>query len=156
MPRLRLTGTILVILGGVVFLVALTFLPYLSLHVRDALILRRTEPTLWDVTTREPVILTVLAVAAIGAAAGDLLSGERALLVLATGFSFYLLGRIFPLDIPDYGFLARECGLPLLRRSRCRSEEFLPWLNGVSPDPPRGCSSPGFARHRSAAPGAVV
>jgi hypothetical protein len=105
MPRLRLTGTILVILGGVVFLVALTFLPYLSLHVRDALILRRTEPTLWDVTTREPVILTVLAVAAIGAAAGDLLSGERALLVLATGFSFYLLGRIFPLDIPDYGFL---------------------------------------------------
>ena|SRR5438105_4614098 len=99
MPRLRLIGTILVILGGVVFLVALTLLPYFSAGFLGRLF---REPTLWDLTTREPVILTMVGVAAILAAVGALLTDEPVLLILASVFSFYLFGRIFPVGPVTY------------------------------------------------------
>jgi hypothetical protein len=111
MSRLRLSGTIMVILGGVLVLIALAFLPYVSFGKPfvGGFFPFGGEPTLWDLSTREPVILTVVGVAAIVAAAGDLLlsGSEPILLVLATGFSFYLFGRIFPVGFTDFsGFRA--------------------------------------------------
>ena len=86
-----------------VVLVALALLPYFG----GDFPLGRFGPeptTLWDLTTREPVILTVVGVAAIAAAARGLLADEPILLTLATGFSFYLFGRVFPVGAPTYGF----------------------------------------------------
>jgi hypothetical protein len=108
MPRLRITGTVMVIVGGVVFLVALAVLPYFSLpHFVPPVGYRLAhvvfvDQTLWNVTTREPVVLTMVAVAAIVSAAGGLLTDEAVLLILATGFSFYLFGRIFPVGPQTY------------------------------------------------------
>jgi hypothetical protein len=99
MSRLRIIGTILVIVGGVLFLVALTFLPYFSSGLLGRFF---REPTLWDVTTREPVILTMVGVAAILSAVGALLTDEPVLLILASVFSFYLFGRIFPVGPVTY------------------------------------------------------
>jgi hypothetical protein len=72
MSRLQITGTIMVIGGGVLFVAALALLPYVSF--------------------------------AIMAAARALLTDEPVLLALATGFSFYLFGRIFPVGFPVYDF----------------------------------------------------
>jgi len=99
MSRLRLTGTVMVIVGGVVFLVALAFLPYFSAGFLGRLF---REPTLWDLTTRGPVFLTVVGVAAIVAAVGALLTDEPVLLILASVFSFYLLGSTFPVGSATY------------------------------------------------------
>lgn len=61
-----------------------------------------SEPTLWDLTTREPVILTVVAVAAIVSALGAALADRAILLVIAAAASFYLFGRIFPPGLRAY------------------------------------------------------
>jgi hypothetical protein len=86
----RRAATISLILGGVAFLGALMFLDY------------GKGGTMWDYTTREPAILTVVALAAVGLAAASLCTGLLALPLLAACCSFYLFGRVFPIGAPSY------------------------------------------------------
>jgi hypothetical protein len=79
-------GAIVVIVSGLVFLAALSFLPYAS----------RPRRTLWALTTRLPIILTVIAALAIAFALLGLLTGALIPTLLATCCSFYLFGQFFP------------------------------------------------------------
>jgi hypothetical protein len=74
----------MIILGGLVFLGAITFLDY-SVH-----------RTLWDLTTREPVVLAVIGATAVALAASSLLSATPIPSLLAACCSFYLFGQFFP------------------------------------------------------------
>jgi hypothetical protein len=81
---MRRAGTIMIIVGGLVFLAAITFLDY------------GLNRTLWDLTTREPAVLTVIGATAVALAATTLLSARPIIPLLATCCSFYLFGQIFP------------------------------------------------------------
>jgi hypothetical protein len=87
-------GAVLVILGGAAFLGALMFLDY------------GKGGTMWDYTTREPAILTVVAIAATGLAAASLSTELLVLPLLAACCSFYLFGRVFPIGAPSYRLAA--------------------------------------------------
>jgi hypothetical protein len=76
------------LLGGIVFLGALARLNYVG------------TATLWELTTREPVILTVLVLAVCGLATASLFSDAFLLPLVATCVSFYLWGQVF-LDSPN-------------------------------------------------------
>jgi hypothetical protein len=99
-PVVRRVGTVGVIAGGLLFLGALTFLPY----VRPS----RHHETVWELPyapTRYPLILTVIAILAIILAATSLRVDSMAPLAVATSLSFYLLGAWFPLAAPGYNGL---------------------------------------------------
>ncbi|HEX3510597.1 MAG TPA: hypothetical protein VHT27_05795 [Solirubrobacteraceae bacterium] len=61
---------------------------------------------MWDYTTREPAILTVVAIAATGLAAASLSTELLVLPLLAACCSFYLFGRVFPIGAPSYRLAA--------------------------------------------------
>jgi hypothetical protein len=92
----RRAGCIVVIAGGVVFLLAVTFLDYVS---------PPSPHTLWDLTTRLPLVLTIVAVAAVLLAIVSLMSDSQLAAVLAACFSFYLFGQFFPVGAPFYNGL---------------------------------------------------
>lgn len=82
----------MLILSGLVFEAALLFVSFASFeHV-----------TLWELTTREPVILTTVCAVAIALAAASMLTERAFPLLLATCISFYLFGRAFPTGAGDY------------------------------------------------------
>jgi hypothetical protein len=91
---MRRRGAIGVAAGGLVFLGAMTFLPY------------TTNPSLhgsvWGIATRYPLILTVVGVVAVILAASSARDDDLVLLALATSLSFYLLGAWFPLGAHAY------------------------------------------------------
>jgi hypothetical protein len=97
-----MAGSVLVIIGGLVLLAALAFLPYFG----GSFLFRGREPTLWDLTTRLPVVLTVIGTAAIALGVASLLNAAPILPLLAACCSFYLFGQIFPdglLAYNDFG-----------------------------------------------------
>ena len=82
----------MVVVGGFVFLIALTFLDYIERF------------TIWDLTTRVPVILTVVAVLTVALTAASTRTDAVIVPVLALGFSFFLLGRTLPIGALNYSF----------------------------------------------------
>lgn len=89
----------MVIVGGLVFVGALALLPYLKFNAYS---FRAGSVTLWGLYTREPLVLTLVAVAAIALAVRSLFTGARSPLLLAACFSFYLFGRVFPIESASY------------------------------------------------------
>jgi hypothetical protein len=59
----------------------------------------------WDVTTREPVILTLLAIVAIGFVVVSLISRAPGWRVPQAVIGFYLLGAVFPIGSESYSNL---------------------------------------------------
>jgi hypothetical protein len=92
----RRAGCIVVIVGGVVFLLAITFLDYFS---------PPSAQTLWDVATRLPVVLTIVAVATVLLAIVSLMSDSLLAAVLTACLSFYLFGQFFPVGARVYNGL---------------------------------------------------
>jgi hypothetical protein len=90
----RQVGNITVIVGGLVYLSAQTFLAYVEVG--------RYAPTFWDVETRAPVILTVIGVATVVLAAASLLTDGVIPALVACVCSFYLFGRVFPIGLRSY------------------------------------------------------
>jgi hypothetical protein len=88
----RRAGSIVLIGGGVLFLVALAVLPYVEESFAFGITL---HPTLWDLMTRLPVVLTAVAALAIMFALWGLLGEARVPTLLATCCSFYLWGEVF-------------------------------------------------------------
>lgn len=85
-------GNVLVIFGGLLFLVALTFVGYFR------------SVTLWELTTREPLILTLIAMAAIGLATMSFVFDAMWPPLLAACLSFYLFGQVLPIGAFSYKF----------------------------------------------------
>jgi len=100
----------MVMAGGLVFVASLPLLHLYSKEVFESKEETTTiaAKTLWGLTTREPVILTVLAVAAAALALTAVLTDLEILDVLATALSFYLLGRFFDIGARTYNFYAEE------------------------------------------------
>ena len=94
---MRRAGTITVLLGAWLFLGSMSFLPY-----AEEVFGVNAEPTLWDLQTREPVVLTVIAVVTALLAAASLRAKGMLPLALATCLSFYLFGRWFPVGARSY------------------------------------------------------
>ncbi len=84
----------MVVVGGLVFLSAQTFLAYIEVGPYTA--------TFWDLETRAPVVLTVIGVVTIALAAASLLTDALIVPLLAASCSFYLFGRVFPIGLPSY------------------------------------------------------
>jgi hypothetical protein len=102
MPRVRNVGTVMVVLGGALLVCALAFLPYFEARRGVHVFGGSSEATLWDLTTREPFILTALASAAIALAAASLLIDAAPLQAVTLALTFYLLGRAFPTGAARY------------------------------------------------------
>ncbi len=90
----RRQGSIMVIVGGFVFLAAQTFLPYIEIG--------RIHRTYWDFGTRVPVILTAIGVAAVAFAIASLRTDAVIVAPAAAACSFFLLGRVLPLGYKNY------------------------------------------------------
>jgi Protein of unknown function (DUF2510) len=86
------TGAILTGSGGIVLMVS--FL----LHLYSG-------QSFWALTTRGPVILTVLAFVAVSLAGVTLLTSRPALVVAQVALAFYLLGQMFPVGSESYSGL---------------------------------------------------
>jgi hypothetical protein len=92
----KLVGTNMTLFGSLVFVVSLAVLPYAEVGTQ-------TE-TLWDGTTRFPVILTIVAALAGALAFASVFADVVILPVLAMGLSFWLLGQFFPTYAAKYTF----------------------------------------------------
>jgi len=84
---MKLAGKITMLVGGIVFVGALAGLKYADFG--------NGSQTLWQLTTRGPVIVTVLAVAVCALAIASLLSDAFLLPFIGTCVSFYLWGQVF-------------------------------------------------------------
>jgi hypothetical protein len=86
---MRRLGLVLVAVGAASVVASLVLLPYIA------------SKTLWDLTTRIPLIITI--VAALGGlmAIAAIFLDAWLLPVLATGAGFFLFGELFPLDPPS-------------------------------------------------------
>jgi hypothetical protein len=60
--------------------------------------------SVWQLTTRYPVVITILAVAVIGLAVASLAIDRWLLLVVATAASAFILGEVFPLVVSSYHY----------------------------------------------------
>jgi hypothetical protein len=96
-------GTLTLMLGGIVFLVAIMFLPYTNLR-------HAVDLTLWDSATRPgvhlslrvPIVYSVVGALATLLAAASLVTERVIHLGVATGASFYLVGALFLLGLRDF------------------------------------------------------
>jgi hypothetical protein len=93
----RRAGSIMVIVGAFVFLGAQTFLAYIETG--------GPAYTAWDLSTRQPVILTVIGVVTLVLATASLLSDSATAEILVASCSFYLFGRVFPIGARSYSYL---------------------------------------------------
>jgi hypothetical protein len=96
MSRQR-AGSIAVVVGGLVFLVAQTFLDYVEIGPYSY--------TVWHLNTRVPIILTVVAVVAVALAVASLITDAVLFPILALACSFFLLGRDLPIQYRHYSGL---------------------------------------------------
>jgi Protein of unknown function (DUF2510) len=95
---LRIAGKSLMLIGAAIYLVALARLHYYS----EAMLGSYAGGTLWDITTREPAILSAIAgIVALCALLG-FFSEELTLSGLAMALSFLLLGQSISFGMPDY------------------------------------------------------
>lgn len=85
----------MVIGAGLLFIGAVAFLPYLTAAGTPHLRLIH-NPTLWDLRTRLPIVLTVVAAIALAFAVAGILATTPIPSLLATCCSFYLSGQFFP------------------------------------------------------------
>lgn len=84
---MKLAGKITMLVGGIAFMASLAGLNYWNVGAGSQ--------TLWSYTTREPVILTILAVVVCGLAIASVFAESFLLPFIATCVSFYLLGQFF-------------------------------------------------------------
>jgi hypothetical protein len=89
---LQMFGSGLVLIGGVAFIVSL-FLHYVGTF------------SLWSVTTRWPVLLTILAAAAMVLALAAMTWDAPGICLGQAVLGAYLLGQVFPLEMPSYEHL---------------------------------------------------
>ena len=103
---MRQAGIVTVIVGGVVFIIALAVLDWFALprvtHTPQGIGIVIHGVTLWDYQTRLPGILTVLAAASVALAAVSLLTDSILAVLAPTCCAFFLLGETFPVGLRDY------------------------------------------------------
>ncbi len=80
------------LVGGGVAVIVSSFLHYV------------VNTSVWQLTTRYPVIITILAVSAIGLAVTSLAVNRWPLLAVATAASAFILGEVFPLVVSSYHY----------------------------------------------------
>ena len=91
MPQLEMFGSGLVLIGGTAFIVSL-FLHYFN------------SASEWDITTGLPLLLTVIALTAMGLAMAALSQNFLGLCVGQAVLGAYLLGQAFPIGASSYEF----------------------------------------------------
>jgi hypothetical protein len=89
---MRRAGSVIAMLAGVAFLVAVTALPVLELT---------QEFTYWDIETATPVILTSVGTLTLVLAVATMATESVLLPALVTGCGFYLFGKTFAVN--DFG-----------------------------------------------------
>jgi hypothetical protein len=89
----RLAGKLMVG-GGALLFIASLFLPYIDNGVRSA--------SAWELTTRSPVILTVVAGLALALAAISIFLEAPGLAMGTAGLSLYAFGQYFPIGARSY------------------------------------------------------
>lgn len=62
------------------------------------------DTSVWQLTTRYPVLLTILALVAIGLTAASLAVNRTWLLAVATAVSAFILGEAFPAELTSYNY----------------------------------------------------
>jgi hypothetical protein len=87
---LKLAGKVTVVIGSLVFLLSVSLLHYVD------------SATLWDLTTRLPVILIVLAVGALIVAGVSFFQQSIILPIISTCVGFYLFGQFFDIATSSY------------------------------------------------------
>jgi hypothetical protein len=107
---MRTAGTIVVIVGGLVFVGALGLLDWAGLpkvvSAGGTISIVSHGATLWDFTGHQAGVLTVIAVGTVAFAAMGLLSDSVVTALPAVCGSFYLLGQTFPVGDGYSGYRA--------------------------------------------------
>jgi hypothetical protein len=91
---MRRLGLVLVAVGAVIVVASLALLQYADFG--------SGPQKLWDVTTRLPLIITIVAGLGGLMAVFAIFSDAWLLPVLATGAGFFLFGELFPVGVPSY------------------------------------------------------
>jgi Protein of unknown function (DUF2510) len=91
---MRRFGLLVAAAGAVAFIASLALLKYASFGFG--------AQTLWQFTTRLPVVLTVLAALTLGLSLLALVQSSRVYPALATAIGFYIVGQFFPDDQLTY------------------------------------------------------
>jgi hypothetical protein len=103
---MRTFGRVTMIAGSLVTAIALATLQYANFG--------NGGETLWQTTTREPVIVTVVAIAAAALAVASLSADSMILPVLAAGCCFWLFGQLFYAGQTTYAGLKGGFWVPVV------------------------------------------